>query len=347
MSNYNKYIDLMLMPNLIHLSSNLILAQFKLMKLLPAIHIIENAIKAKIITKDTVIIESSSGSMALGLALVCNYYNLKLEIITDPAMDPIVLNQVLNLGTKTFFVDSPDKEGGYQTARLRVLQERMLQHKLSFWPQQYSNKENLNAYSKFADYLIKNFGVDIVLVGTVGSGGSTGGTIQRIRQFNKSATLIGVDSTGSILFGQPDKKRLLRGVGNSIMPKNVKHEEYDEIHFLEANEAFIACRQMHKEYGIFSGPTTGAAFMVSKWYAKLHSQKLIIFIGPDEGYRYADTIYNDVWMKDSGLNVNLRLPKEPLLLINPEQEAVSWSRILWGRKRFNQMCYKNKFAVNV
>ena len=52
--------------------------------------------------------------------------------------------------------------------------------------------------------------------------------------------LVGVDTFNSILFGLPVGKRLLRGLGNSLMPQNVDHKAYDVIHWVSAEVAFLA-----------------------------------------------------------------------------------------------------------
>jgi cysteine synthase len=53
------------------------------MKDRPALSIILRAIEAGLITPDTVIIESSSGNMGVGLAQACAYYNLRFICVVD------------------------------------------------------------------------------------------------------------------------------------------------------------------------------------------------------------------------------------------------------------------------
>ena len=64
--------------------------QFEVMKLVPARYIIEKGIEDKLIGNTTLIVESSSGTFAVALAMVCAHYGLRLKLVTGPVA-PIVL----------------------------------------------------------------------------------------------------------------------------------------------------------------------------------------------------------------------------------------------------------------
>ncbi|TIM17359.1 MAG: PLP-dependent cysteine synthase family protein, partial [Mesorhizobium sp.] len=82
--------------------------------------------------------ETSSGTFALGLAVVCRERGIQLEVFTDPVMDKGLESRLISLGAEVFIITEKAKSGGYQRSRLDALQDRMknLGHS-RFWPRQY------------------------------------------------------------------------------------------------------------------------------------------------------------------------------------------------------------------
>ena len=162
------------------------------------------------------------------------------------------------------------------------------------------------------------------------------GTTDYLRILFPEMTAVGVDTHGSVLFGQPDGKRLLRGLGNSLMPKNLDHTVFDGVHWISAKDGFNATRQLHRRHALFMGPTSGAAYMVARWWAESHPDRLVVAIFPDEGYRYQDTIYNDVWLQENRL-LREPLSSEPLQVESPRLAIDGWAHMKWGRRSYQQV----------
>ncbi|SDY61237.1 cysteine synthase A [Evansella caseinilytica] len=324
-----------LYPSVYRLKQNLYLLQFKVMKVLPAYNIIKTAFNKNIIDKNSKVIDTSSGTFALGLALVCNYYKLKLVIVSDPAMDEELKRRIEDLGANVIIVSQPDQKGNYQSKRLEQVNNIIKKESNIFWCKQYDNPDNLNAYKMTAELITKTFEFKFDLVGSIGSGGSTTGLIKHLRAVNSEIDLVGVDTFGSVLFGLPDRNRELRGLGNSVIPKNLDHKKYDEIHWISAPIAYYWTRQLHKNYALFSGPTTGASYTVANYLSSKNSDKNYVFIGPDDGTRYIKTVYNDKWLADKGyININHYKSIEPTLSnytdeVNNNSE---WTYMKWLRR---------------
>lgn len=328
-----RYSDAYVLPRIISCETNLYIAQFAFMKLLPAKNIIDKALENGILKPGMKVIETSSGTFALGLAVVCREYGLSLEIFTDPVMDKGLENRLNSLGAKVVMITEKAKQGGYQRSRLDGLDARMRQLGNScFWPQQYETPDNPAAYKLFADQITETLDPDVTLVGSVGSGGSTCGTIDRLRQTAPGARLIGVDTFNSVIFGQEDGERKLRGLGNSLVPKNVKHELYDEVHFISAPLAFAATRTLHERHAVFAGPTSGASYIVGRWRARQYPDETIVVICPDEGHRYVEAIYDRGWLKQNGYLNEGDLLDAPATENHPSTALPPWNRYLWRRK---------------
>ena len=60
----------------------------------------------------------------------------------------------------------------------------------------------------------------------VGTGGHWAGVSRVLRGFYPDLRLVGVDTIGSTIFGQPARSRLMRGLGQSIHPRNVAYEHF-------------------------------------------------------------------------------------------------------------------------
>ncbi|TIN18300.1 MAG: PLP-dependent cysteine synthase family protein [Mesorhizobium sp.] len=330
---FSGYSDAYALPSIIRCEANLYLAQFAFMKLLPARYIIEQALARGALTQGMKVLETSSGTFALGLAVVCRERGFQLEIFTDPVMDKGLENRLNSLGVDVCIITEKAREGGYQRSRLDALHARMRQLGHScFWARQYETPDNPAAYTQFADQISGMLDADITLVGSVGSGGSTCGTIERLRQKAPGARLIGVDTFNSVIFGQQDGERKLRGLGNSLLPKNVKHELYDEVHLISAPLAFAATRSLHERHAVFAGPTSGASYIVGRWRARQRPRETVVVICPDEGHRYVKTAYDHEWLKQNGCLHEGVLPDAPSSEEHPSTALPPWNRYRWNRK---------------
>ncbi|PDQ22630.1 cysteine synthase [Mesorhizobium sanjuanii] len=330
---FSGYSDAYALPSIIRCETNLYLAQFAFMKLLPAKYIIEQALARGTLTRGTKVLETSSGTFALGLAVVCREGGFQLEIFTDPVMDKGLENRLRSLGAEVFIITEKAKQGGYQRSRLDALHARMrlLGHSC-FWPRQYETPDNPAAYEPFADQISGMLDADVTLVGSVGSGGSTCGTIERLRQKAPGARLIGVDTFNSVIFGQQDGERKLRGLGNSLVPKNVKHELYDEVHLLSAPLAFAATQSLHERHAVFAGPTSGASYIVGRWRARQYTGETVVVICPDEGHRYVEAVYDRDWLEQNACLHEGVLLDAPVTENHPSTALPPWNRYLWKRK---------------
>lgn len=260
-------------------------------------HIITTARRSGELAPDAPIVESSSGTMALGLALVGTQLGHQVHIVTDPRIDAITRAKLLTLGCEVHVVPTMTGQG-WQSARLERLAELRDTLPGAFWPSQYSNPGNPGAYRQLANELITDLGGVDVLVGAVGSGGSLCGTSRALREFGLEPRVVAVDCVGSILFGQPDRpKRLQSGLGNSLIPGNLDYELIDEVHWLNDREAFTGTAELAQEQAIFAGNTSGSVYTVLRHLAaEATPGTRLVGIFPDRGDRYAETVYDERYL---------------------------------------------------
>ena len=332
------FVDAIALPRIVWLRPNLIGLAFPLMKLLPARFIIRKALESEELRPGGLIAESTSGTFGLALAMVARLRGHPLILVSDPAVDPPLLRRMQDLGATVHIVREAGATGGFQGARLALLERVLAENPGSFWPQQYSNPNNPASYAPCVEQLAHAAGAIDCLIGTVGSGGSVCGIASYLRLMCPELTVVGVDTHGSVIFGQPDagSGRALRGLGNSIMPPNVDHTTFDEVHWVGAAEAFLATRRLHRDHALFAGPTSGAAYLVAERWAREHPDALGAVVLPDEGYRYQDTVYDDAWLQERGLLLDT-LPEEPVEADHPLRATAPWACYRWGRRTYAEV----------
>jgi cysteine synthase A len=333
---FQEITEAQMMPRVVRLGQNLYGAVFTLMKLLPARTILRNALRRGELGPDTLVVETTSGTFGLGLAMQTALLKRDLLLVSDPAIDVHLHRRLRDLGAQVEVCTSPAPVGGFQEARLRRLAEIRAEHPDTFCPEQYSNPDNPQSYAVVAELLGKVLGQVDCLVGPVGSGGSMCGTAGTLREASPQTRAIGVDTHRSVLFGQPDGPRPLRGLGNSLWPGNLDHTVFDEVHWCTAAEAFLATRQLHARHALFQGPTSGAAYLAARWWADTHRDELCVVMLPDEGYRYQASVYDDRWLADNGLALSA-LPSAPLEVTRPGTAGDQWTRMAWRRRSYPEV----------
>ncbi len=324
------------LPRLFRLAPNLFAASFHLMKLLPARYMLDQAERDGRLQPGGTICETTSGTFGLALAMLAAVRGYRLILVSDPAIDEKLRSRLQELGATVDIVEKPGELGGFQQARLDRLAKAISENPGCFCPSQYTNEDNRRAYGAVSEWIASRLGTIDCLVGTVGSGGSMSGTAHFLRYLNPDLNVIGVDTPNSVIFGQQDGKRLLRGLGNSLMPRNVDHTQFDDVHWVDAPAAFLATRKLHQRHGLFQGGTSGAAWLVADWWAKRNPGKTVVTFFPDEGHRYVDTIYNDGWLK-SLPNWTGSLPEEPVGVDRPEDGCSEWSYFHWRRRSYDDV----------
>ncbi|HEY1570249.1 MAG TPA: cysteine synthase family protein [Pseudonocardiaceae bacterium] len=331
MTAFGDVVEAYRIPTVVRLTDNLYALSYRLMKMVPARHIMRRAADEGLLDPDTTVVETTSGTFGLALAMECAITGRPLVLVSDPVIDAPLRRRLEDLGATVDIVSQRAPGGGYQATRLARVAELMAELPSTYCPQQYSNPANPASYALVADLLAEQVGQVDCLVGPVGSGGSMCGTASALREVFPDLTTIGVDTHRSVLFGQPDGHRTLRGLGNSLVPANLDHRQFDEVHWIGAADAYAATRALHRRHALFMGPTSGAAHLAATWWAARNPDALTVVVLPDEGYRYLDTVYDDRWLASNGWSGG-GVTTAPIAVETPAQATEGWCRTRWGRR---------------
>lgn len=273
------------------------------------------------------IVESTSGTLGLGLTLAGIVHGHPVTLVTDPGLEPIVHRMLLAHGARVEVVPRPHRAGGWQQARRDRVAEILATDPTAWCPDQYHNPDNVDAYASLAGEMSDQLGRVDILVCSVGTGGHSAGTFHALKRHNPALRLVGVDAVGSTIFGQPAAERLMRGLGSSIYPRNVDYGAFDEVHWVAPAEAVWSCRRLAAARHATGGWSVGAVALVAGWISRVHEPGTrIAAIFPDGPHRYFDTIYNDEFCHRHQL-LGVEPPIAPETLSHPRERAVQrWSR---------------------
>lgn len=263
--------------------------------------IIEFAEKNGHLKPNGTIVESSSGNLAIGLAMVAKMKGYQMICVVDPKISKVNLNLIKAFGAQVHMVDKSDEHGNYLKTRLATAQllERSIEG--AYWPNQYNNPENPKAYMQSLAREIHSDFQDTLdwIVCPVGTAGLITGVATEMKKLSPSVKILAVDAVGSVIFGgQPGPRRLL-GIGNAIVPGNLDKSLYDQLSYVNDADAFYITRQLVLQEGLLVGGSSGATVCAAlRLLEDLPKGQRVLAILPDRGDRYYSTIFSDEWMSE-------------------------------------------------
>ncbi|MBV8199797.1 MAG: 2,3-diaminopropionate biosynthesis protein SbnA [Acidobacteria bacterium] len=280
-----------------------------------ALAILDAGLRSGAIGPDTVIVESSSGNMGIGLAQACSHYGLRFICVVDPKASSFNLKILETYGAQVDMVAAPDPVSGeFLQARLERVQVWLRRVPNSFWPNQYANSENSGAHyrttmAEIASALAGR--VDVLLVAT-----STCGTIRGCAEYARDhglgTRIVAVDAAGSVIFDEAPGRRLIPGLGASIRPPLCPTELVDLVVHVTDVDCIAGCRRLLRKEAILAGGSSGGVMSgFDKLQHEIPAGATCVAILPDRGERYLDTLYDDRWVRDHFGEVELDPARAP------------------------------------
>ncbi|HEY4022229.1 MAG TPA: 2,3-diaminopropionate biosynthesis protein SbnA [Pseudonocardiaceae bacterium] len=249
----------------------------------------------------SVVVESSSGNLAIGLAQACNYVGLDFICVVDAKTTDQNLAVLRALRANVEVITEPDPQTGeYLPARLRRVRELVATVPHAYWPNQYANPLNAKAHQRTMREIARALrGRVDYLFCAAGSGGTLRGCTDYIRAAGLSTTVIAVDAVGSAIFGdQRSVPRLIPGHGSSIRPALLDRTVPDEVVHVTDLDCVLGCRMLVNRESILAGGSSGAVIAaVERVRHRIPDGASCAVILPDGGDRYLDTIYSDTWVR--------------------------------------------------
>ncbi|HEV2706943.1 MAG TPA: 2,3-diaminopropionate biosynthesis protein SbnA [Pyrinomonadaceae bacterium] len=265
----------------------------------PALNIIKHGIETGLIHPNTVIVESSSGNMGIGLAQVCAYFGLRFICVIDPKTTEQNIRILEVFGADIDLVMEPDPQTGeYLQARLNRVKELCSVIPDSFWPNQYANEANAIAHYHTMGEIAKelNDKVDYLFC-AVSTCGTLRGCAEYVRNHHLPTHIVAVDAYGSVIFGGSAAKRLIPGHGAAVVPPLYDPDLADQRLHVTDLECVIGCRRLVRHESLLVGGSSGAVLMaIEQVKHTIPPGSVVVAIFPDRGERYMETIYSDRWV---------------------------------------------------
>ena len=268
----------------------------------PALHMIECALRSGRITEETHLIESSSGNLAIAIAMIACQMKLKFTAVIDPNITKANRRLIEAYGASVELVDELDEEGGYLHSRVRRVQAMLKEVPGAVWLNQYANPDNPAAhYHGVGAEIVRDMPVvpTHAFIG-VSTCGTIVGVARRLREAWPGIRIVAVDVAGSVIFGTPAERRRLPGIGASRVPEQLDMRLIDEVVFVTDFESVEGCRLLVQHEGLLAGGSSGSIIAaIGKLAPSLPENATIVTILPDRGERYLDSVYAKSWLPES------------------------------------------------
>lgn len=266
----------------------------------PALRMVREAWKEGLIGPGTVIIESSSGNMAISLAMICKQLGMTFISVVDARTTGMNLQMLKALDADIDFIDRPDPETGeFLPARLKRVQQLLAEIPGSYWPNQYASPNNyLSHYDTTMPEIVTELGQVDYLFCSVSTCGTINGLAEYVKDKGLRTRIVAVDAEGSVIFGGHPKKRLFPGLGAGIVPPLRRLDLIDRIVHVTDADMVKGCRALARRESILAGASSGAVLAaIRQLKEEIPPGAVCTAILHDKGERYLDTVYSDTWVQ--------------------------------------------------
>ena len=250
-------------------------------------NMLDDAEARGVLTKDSVIIEPTSGNTGIGLASVAAARGYRIIIVMPDTMSVERRNLMKAYGAELVLTEGAKGMKGAMAKAEELAKE--IPH--SFIPGQFVNPANPAAHEKTTGPEIwedTDGEVDYFVSG-VGTGGTLSGVGRYLRSKKPGVKLIAVEPEASPVLsgGQPGPHKI-QGLGAGFVPDTLDKDIYDEVIQVSNEDAFRVDREIGRAEGVLTGISSGAALYAALQLAKRKEAegKTIVVLLPDSGDRY-------------------------------------------------------------
>ena len=253
-------------------------------------YILNDAEEKGILTKDSVIVEPTSGNTGIGLAAIAAARGYRVIIVMPDSMSAERRLLMTAYGAELVLTEGAKGMGG----AIAKAEELAKEIPGAFLAGQFVNPANPRAHFETTGPEIwedTDGAVDFFVAG-VGTGGTITGTGSYLKSKNPQVQIVAVEPSDSPVLSQGKAgAHKLQGIGAGFIPEILDTTVYDEVIPVTSEDAFETGRMLGKREGVLVGISSGAALWAAIEVAKRpeNEGKTVVVLLPDTGDRYLST----------------------------------------------------------
>lgn len=253
-------------------------------------YILNDAEEKGILTKDSVIVEPTSGNTGIGLAAIAAARGYRVIIVMPDSMSAERRLLMTAYGAELVLTEGAKGMGG----AIAKAEELAKEIPGAFLAGQFVNPANPRAHFETTGPEIwedTDGAVDFFVAG-VGTGGTITGTGSYLKSKKPQVQIVAVEPSDSPVLSQGKAgAHKLQGIGAGFIPEILDATVYDEVIPVTSEDAFETGRMLGKREGVLVGISSGAALWAAIEVAKRpeNEGKTVVVLLPDTGDRYLST----------------------------------------------------------
>jgi len=258
-----------------------------------ALNMIDAGEREGVITKETIIVEPTSGNQGIGLALIGAVRGYRTIIIMPDSVSQERKMLVEHYGAEVKLVHDAGDIGACIEECLHMALQMAEENPHVFVPQQFINPANPQVHREHTalEILAQVNGTIDGFCSGIGTGGSITGIGQVLKRENPQIEIWAVEpENAAILAGGNIGTHLQMGIGDGLIPDNLDLNIYDDVYVVTDEEAISTAKDLARLEGLMCGISSGtnvaAALKLAK---KLGKGKTVVTILPDTAERYFST----------------------------------------------------------
>ncbi|OCN04906.1 cysteine synthase A [Erysipelotrichaceae bacterium MTC7] len=255
-----------------------------------AYNMIKDALESGTITKDSVLVEPTSGNTGIGLSMVAASLGMKIIIVMPETMSMERRKMIQGYGAELILTSAA---GGMRES-IETADKLVAEHDNYFLLQQFENNANPDAhYQHTAEEIWRDTdGTVDVVVSAVGTGGTISGIGKKLKEKNPTLKMIAVEAAASpVLSGGKPGPHKIQGISAGFIPDVYASNVVDRIVQVTDDDALQTARLMMQKEGIPVGISSGAAMSAALQLSQedAFKGKTIVVIQADNAERYLST----------------------------------------------------------
>ena len=258
-----------------------------------AYNMIREAVRQGKITKDTVIVEPTSGNQGIGLALIGAVLGYKVRIVMPDSVSVERQKLMRHYGAEVVLIHDQGNIGDAIEKCLQTALQMQQEEPNVYVPQQFTNPANpmIHRHQTGLEILEQVGGPIDGFCSGIGTGGTITGIGETLKALNPQMTIWAVEpENAAILAGGTVGAHLQMGIGDGLIPEILNQAIYEQIYIVSDEEAISTARQLARKEGLMCGISSGTNVAAAIQMAKqLGAGKTVVTVLPDTAERYFST----------------------------------------------------------